>query len=69
MPRIKVAWHSSQCMYLARSATWHTLQMLEPGTPLPHFTATDDQGRPFDSQDLLGKWTALWWYVQADTPG
>jgi len=48
---------------------WHTDRMLEPGSRLPHFTATDHLGRPFDSAGLAGRWSVLWWYVQADTPG
>ena len=44
-------------------------RMLEPGTPLPDFTAVDDRGRPVSSADWHGKWTVLWWYVKADTAG
>lgn len=43
--------------------------MLKPGTPLPRFTAPDDHGNTVDSSDWHGKWTVLWWYVKADTPG
>ncbi len=43
--------------------------MLDPGTPLPQFTALDDHGKDVDSSDWLGRWTVLWWYVKADTPG
>ncbi|HSL25376.1 MAG TPA: redoxin domain-containing protein [Acidimicrobiia bacterium] len=43
--------------------------MLDPGTRLPEFTALDDQGRPVRSADWRGRWTVLWWYVRADTPG
>lgn len=43
--------------------------MLEPGTPLPEFTAVDDDGNPTSSADWHGKWTVLWWYVKADTAG
>lgn len=43
--------------------------MLQPGTPLPHFTASDDDGNEVSSGDWHGMWTVLWWYVKADTPG
>lgn len=43
--------------------------MLEPGTRLPHLTALDDNGEAVDSSDWHGRWTVLWWYVKADTPG
>lgn len=43
--------------------------MLEPGTPLPAFTAADDDGNTVESGSWHGKWTVVWWYVKADTPG
>ena len=43
--------------------------MLQPNTPLPEFTATDDSGNEVASADWHGHWTVLWWYVKADTPG
>jgi peroxiredoxin len=43
--------------------------MLEPGTPLPQFAAVDDVGNQVSSEDWHGRWTVLWWYVKADTPG
>ena len=47
----------------------HNVGMLQPGGPLPSFTALDDHGTVVDSSDWNGKWTVLWWYVKADTPG
>lgn len=43
--------------------------MLDPGTAIPEFSLTDDQGDHVTSADLRGRWTVLWWYVKADTPG
>lgn len=43
--------------------------MLQPGTPLPHFSAMDDSHRLVDTSEWHGLWTVLWWYVKADTPG
>lgn len=43
--------------------------MLEPGTALPRLSLTDDHGDHLTSDDLRGRWTVLWWYVKADTPG
>lgn len=43
--------------------------MLEPGTPLPRFSALDDRANTVDTADWHGRWTVLWWYVKADTPG
>ncbi len=43
--------------------------MLEPGTALPYFECVSDQGATVRSTDFAGRWTILWWYVRADTPG
>lgn len=43
--------------------------MLEQGTPLPEFSARDQDGNTVRSSDWHGRWTVLWWYVKADTPG
>lgn len=43
--------------------------MLEPGSTLPSFTALDQDGAEVNSEDWRGRWTVLWWYVKADTPG
>ncbi|HEU4319127.1 MAG TPA: hypothetical protein VFS66_03510 [Acidimicrobiia bacterium] len=43
--------------------------MLEPGTPLPEFSAVDDDGNTVASSEWNGRWTVLWWYVKADTAG
>ncbi len=43
--------------------------MLERGTPFPEFTALDHDGNEVRSTDWRGRWTVLWWYVKADTPG
>ncbi len=43
--------------------------MLEPGAAIPQLSLTDDTGNRVTSDDLRGRWTVLWWYVKADTPG
>lgn len=43
--------------------------MLEPGDPIPDVGLVDHQGHPVRPRDWHGRWTALWWYVKADTPG
>jgi peroxiredoxin len=43
--------------------------MLEQGTPFPEFSALDQDGNEVSSVDWHGRWTVLWWYVKADTPG
>jgi peroxiredoxin Q/BCP len=43
--------------------------MLEPGDPLPDLELLNHHGRLVTRADLLGRWTVLWWYVKADTPG
>lgn len=43
--------------------------MIEPGTALPQFNLVDHNGNSVTKDDLLGRWTVLWWYVKADTPG
>ncbi len=43
--------------------------MLEPGTPAPDFTVSDQDGNPVSLADLRGRWVFLWWYPMADTPG
>ena len=43
--------------------------MLEPGTPLPRFTALNQDGVEVDTGDWKGKWTVLWWYAEAFTDG
>jgi hypothetical protein len=52
-----------------RTATPNVTSMLAPGTPLPEFTAVDDHGDVVSSASWRGRWTVLWWYVKADTPG
>lgn len=43
--------------------------VLSEGTPLPAFKATDHQEQLVSSEDWRGRWTVLWWYIKADTPG
>jgi peroxiredoxin Q/BCP len=43
--------------------------VLEQGDKLPALTVTDDQGRSFNTKELLGKNLVLWFYPKDDTPG
>jgi cytochrome oxidase Cu insertion factor (SCO1/SenC/PrrC family) len=40
-----------------------------PVFELPVFELVDHRGRVVTKADLLGRWTVIWWYVKADTPG
>ena len=44
-------------------------EVLNPGDPAPKFSVEDQDGEPFSDSDLRGKWTVLWWYPIANTPG
>ncbi|HKX75642.1 MAG TPA: hypothetical protein VJR05_09660 [Acidimicrobiia bacterium] len=43
--------------------------MLQPGSALPPFSLHDDREQIVTPADLAGRWTVVWWYVKADTPG
>jgi len=43
--------------------------VLAPGDPAPEFSVADQDGEPFSDATLRGKWTVLWWYPIANTPG
>ena len=43
--------------------------MLDAGTAAPDFTVNDQNGNATTLSDEKGKWTLLWWYPKADTPG
>jgi peroxiredoxin len=43
--------------------------MLEPGSSLPAFSLQGDRGEKVTTADFAGRFTVLWWYVKADTPG
>lgn len=43
--------------------------VLQPGDAAPDFSVADQDGEPFSHADLRGKWTVLWWYPIANTPG
>jgi peroxiredoxin Q/BCP len=43
--------------------------MLELGSQAPDFTAPDQDGGTFRLADQRGRWTLLWWYPKAATPG
>ncbi len=43
--------------------------MLDVGTDAPDFTVQDQGGRSFTLSDQRGRWTLLWWYPKAGTPG
>jgi len=43
--------------------------MLTEGTQAPDFTLEDQDGKDVSLSDFKGKWTLLWFYPMADTPG
>lgn len=42
---------------------------LKPGDPAPLFTAQTQEGKSFDLASRKGKWTVLYFYPKAGTPG
>ncbi len=42
---------------------------LKMGDKAPHFKVLDHEGKSFDLNDRKGKWTILYFYPKADTPG
>lgn len=42
---------------------------LKVGDPAPAFQVEDHEGKPFDLASRKGKWTVLYFYPKADTPG
>ena len=42
---------------------------LKTGNPAPLFTTKNHEGTPFSLSDRTGKWTVLYFYPKADTPG
>jgi peroxiredoxin Q/BCP len=43
--------------------------VLDPGVPIPEFSLPDQDGRIVTSGSLGGRWSLLWWYPKAGTPG
>jgi peroxiredoxin Q/BCP len=43
--------------------------VLDVGTMVPAFTLPDQEGKQFSSTSLAGRWSLLWWYPKAGTPG
>lgn len=43
--------------------------MIDSGGPAPDFTLNDQDGKPVTLSDLRGKWTLVYFYPKADTPG
>ncbi len=43
--------------------------MLKPGDRIPNFSSRGTDGRIITSDDLKGKWTVLFFYPKAFTPG
>jgi peroxiredoxin Q/BCP len=43
--------------------------MIEPGGPAPEFTLDDQDGNPVSLADQRGRWTLVYFYPKADTPG
>ncbi len=42
---------------------------LRVGDKAPTFSANDEEGRPVDTNNLMGKWVILYFYPKDDTPG
>src|SRR5918992_5440884 len=49
--------------------TGNVRQMIEPGTPAPDFTLSDQDGQPVTLSALRGRNVVLYFYPKADTPG
>ena len=43
--------------------------MLEPGSPAPDFSLSDDEGKTRTLNEFIGRKLVLWFYPKADTPG
>jgi peroxiredoxin Q/BCP len=43
--------------------------MIDSGGPAPDFTLEDQDGNPVSLTDLRGRWTLVYFYPKADTPG
>ena len=43
--------------------------MLEVGSEAAGFTVADQDEQRFTLADQRGRWTLLWWYPKASTPG
>jgi len=43
--------------------------MLTEGAKMPELDVIDDQGKKFNTRELLGKSLVLWFYPKDDTPG
>lgn len=43
--------------------------MIDTGGPAPDFTLEDQDGKPVTLSELRGKWTLVYFYPKADTPG
>ena len=43
--------------------------MIDAGGPAPDFTLDDQDGNPVSLSDLRGRWTLVYFYPKADTPG
>lgn len=43
--------------------------MIDQGTDAPDFTLDDQDGKPVTLSDLRGRWTLVYFYPMADTPG
>lgn len=45
------------------------MAFLEVGSKAPDFTLPDQDRKPVSLSDMTGKWTVLWWFPGAGTPG
>ena len=43
--------------------------MIDAGGPAPDFTLDDQDGNPVTLSELRGRWTLVYFYPKADTPG
>jgi peroxiredoxin Q/BCP len=43
--------------------------MIDAGGPAPDFTLNDQDGKPVSLADQRGRWTLVYFYPKADTPG
>lgn len=67
-PRTKPQQTFCHALAQSRSRTYR-LPMLEPGSPAPDFSVSDDEGNTRTLKDFAGKTLVLWFYPKADTPG
>ncbi len=45
------------------------MSLIEPGSPAPEISLTNQAGETVSLGAFVGKYVLLWWYPRADTPG